>query len=212
MPLRLSPPSRSRRSWPGLSLHRGVAALGAARLVSTPSRRSELQRAWLGIAISGFPEFEQFYIPGFPGGTQSSLSPLRLPFRHARTGAPQAIAEPLQTFKSVASTTKYLDSFIYSHHLCRSVLAGVLTFENDPTSAFAKSSEINGFERGRCFQFHHSAADFGHIPIHYCRDLPEARHAPLHYAAPVGAPQDSGNRGGIDFRASRSTSPFAAAV
>lgn len=35
------------RSWSGLSLHRSVAALGAARLVSTPSRH----RAWLGIAI-----------------------------------------------------------------------------------------------------------------------------------------------------------------
>jgi hypothetical protein len=33
------------RSWSGLSLHRCVAALGAARLVSTPSHRW----AWLGI-------------------------------------------------------------------------------------------------------------------------------------------------------------------
>jgi hypothetical protein len=53
-------------SWSGLSLHLGVAALGAARLVSTPSRF----RAWLGIAISGFPDFEQFYVDGFPSGTQ----------------------------------------------------------------------------------------------------------------------------------------------
>ena len=41
-------------------------------------------RAWLGIAISGFPDFEQFYAVGFPIGTQACLSPLRLPFRHAR--------------------------------------------------------------------------------------------------------------------------------
>ena len=34
-----------------------------------PSRRT----AWLGIAISGFPEFEQFCIPGFPESTQKSL-------------------------------------------------------------------------------------------------------------------------------------------
>ena len=53
----------------GLSLHRGVAALGAARLVSTPSRF----RAWLGIAIEGFPEFEQFCIAGFPVSTQVFL-------------------------------------------------------------------------------------------------------------------------------------------
>ena len=52
----------------GLSLHHPpkVRSLGAARLVSTPSR-SVFLRAWLGIAIEGFPEFEQFYIAGFPG-------------------------------------------------------------------------------------------------------------------------------------------------
>ena len=41
-------------------------ALGAARLVSTPSPCG----AWLGIASEGFPDFEQFYVPGFPGRTQ----------------------------------------------------------------------------------------------------------------------------------------------
>jgi hypothetical protein len=41
-------------------------SLGAARLVSTPSRLVS-DRAWLGIAIEGFPEFEQFCIAGFPG-------------------------------------------------------------------------------------------------------------------------------------------------
>jgi hypothetical protein len=41
-------------------------------------------QAWLGIAISGFPEFGQFCIAGFPASTQVSLSPLRMPFRHAR--------------------------------------------------------------------------------------------------------------------------------
>ena len=51
-------------------------AVGAARLVSTPSRR----RAWLGIAIAGFPEFEQFCVAGFPARTQAfRLSPMRLP-------------------------------------------------------------------------------------------------------------------------------------
>ena len=53
-----------------------AAALGAARLVSTPSRC----RAWLGIAIEGFPDFEQFCIASFPASTQTiRLSPLRLP-------------------------------------------------------------------------------------------------------------------------------------
>ena len=65
----------TRRLWSGLSLHHGVAAVGAARLVSTPSRF----QAWLGITSEGFPDFEQFCILGFPGSTQVGLSPLRLP-------------------------------------------------------------------------------------------------------------------------------------
>jgi hypothetical protein len=48
------------------TLPRKLRSLGAARLVSTPSRLLSL-RAWLGIAISGSPEFEQFCIAGFPG-------------------------------------------------------------------------------------------------------------------------------------------------
>ena len=52
--------------------------LGAARLVSTPFPpfRRDLAR---GCHIKGFPEFEQFYVPGFPGRTQFASSPLRLP-------------------------------------------------------------------------------------------------------------------------------------
>jgi hypothetical protein len=42
------------------------SALGAARLVSTPSRF----RAWLGITSEGFPEFGQFYSCDFSRGTQ----------------------------------------------------------------------------------------------------------------------------------------------
>jgi hypothetical protein len=51
-------------------------------LYTFPERASI--RAWLGIAISGFPDFGQFCIAGFPAGTQVLLSPLRMPFRHAR--------------------------------------------------------------------------------------------------------------------------------
>ena len=46
--------------------------------------RKAWPQAWLGIASEGFPEFEQFCIAGFPAGTQGMLSPLRMPFRHAR--------------------------------------------------------------------------------------------------------------------------------
>ena len=48
--------------------------LGAARLVSTPSRPGlRPVRAWLGIASQGFPEFGQFCIRGFPRSTQVCL-------------------------------------------------------------------------------------------------------------------------------------------
>ena len=73
------------------TMSRRQPGAGAARLVSTPSRRKMRSAgAWLGIPTpavsgSGFPEFGQFYIAGFPAGTQViGSSPLRLPFRHAR--------------------------------------------------------------------------------------------------------------------------------
>jgi hypothetical protein len=44
---------------------RKARSSGAAHLVSTPSRLG-IRRAWLGIAVQGFPEFEQFCIAGFP--------------------------------------------------------------------------------------------------------------------------------------------------
>src|SRR6185437_7325990 len=53
-------------SWSGLSLHHGIAALGAARLASTPSHCW----AWLGITSEGFPDFGQFYSRCFHRGTQ----------------------------------------------------------------------------------------------------------------------------------------------
>jgi hypothetical protein len=80
--LRLSPPGCNVRIEAGasglrsgLSLHlsRRIRGLGAARLVSTPSRLTS-RRAWLGIATSrGFPDFEQFCIAGFPASTQVFL-------------------------------------------------------------------------------------------------------------------------------------------
>jgi hypothetical protein len=57
--------------------------LGAARLVSTPSRLLSPGLA-RDCHLRGFPEFEQFCIAGFPASTQVVLSPLRMPFRHAR--------------------------------------------------------------------------------------------------------------------------------
>ena len=67
--------------WPGLSLHHASASrrVGAARLVSTPSSALSRQGLARDRHLTGFPEFEQFCIAGFPASTQSSLSPLRLP-------------------------------------------------------------------------------------------------------------------------------------
>jgi hypothetical protein len=78
---RLSPPGRDvsghARQVCGLdypfTIPRKIRGLGAARLVSTPSRLECSGRAWLGIAISGFPEFGQFCITGFPSEHSSFL-------------------------------------------------------------------------------------------------------------------------------------------
>ncbi len=66
LPLRLSPPPIGVCGLDYPFTLASCEALGAARLVSTPSRF----RAWLGIASEGFPDFEQLYVPGFPERTQ----------------------------------------------------------------------------------------------------------------------------------------------
>jgi hypothetical protein len=44
--------------------------------------------------LKGFPEFEQFCISGFPREHSSfGLSPLRLPFRHARLPLPAIVSD-----------------------------------------------------------------------------------------------------------------------
>lgn len=68
---------RSRGSWSGLYLrHTPESGPGLRRCPSSlytfPVGRVP-RRAWLGIAISGFPEFEQFCIAGFPASTQAFL-------------------------------------------------------------------------------------------------------------------------------------------
>jgi hypothetical protein len=51
-----------------------MCALGAARLVSTPSHRPFGGALSSGLPITGFPEFGQFRTFGFPEGTQSFKS------------------------------------------------------------------------------------------------------------------------------------------
>jgi len=75
--LRLSPPPVGVC---GLDYPFTVAfAVGAARLVSTPSRPVVRPGLARDRHFTGFPEFEQFCIAGFPASTQLLLSPMRLP-------------------------------------------------------------------------------------------------------------------------------------
>ena len=108
-------PSEAQRakagSWSGLSLHPAPApdasgqavirGLGAARLVSTPSRF----RAWLGIAVERFPRVWAVLRPRFPAAHSKRSSPLRLPFRHARVArtaipAPPGVAKAIPAARS----------------------------------------------------------------------------------------------------------------
>lgn len=84
VPLRLSPPPLG-RSWSGLSLRRGLPALGAARPVSTPSPvAGSLARDRPGAVGSlAFPEFERFYAADFPAGTPIEVCCVYR-FRHVR--------------------------------------------------------------------------------------------------------------------------------
>ena len=61
----LSLPPFRRSLWSGLSLHHCVIALGAARLVSTPSRH-QMPGLARDRQLQGFPEFERFCASSFP--------------------------------------------------------------------------------------------------------------------------------------------------
>ena len=81
LPLRLSPPARKRRSWSGARLHHSLLALGARRLLSTPSPAFQ---PGLGSALArnrsrAFAEFDGLHLWSFPQRAQISLSPLCLP-------------------------------------------------------------------------------------------------------------------------------------
>lgn len=84
-PLRLSPPScaRAGRLWSGARLHPSLSAVGARRLLSTPSPGSFAPGAWLGISSDGrpgpSPSLTGFTSRVSPGGLKLGLSPLRLP-------------------------------------------------------------------------------------------------------------------------------------
>jgi hypothetical protein len=92
--LRLSPPSL-KSAWGGrevrgldytFAIHRSrVRGSGAARLVSTPSRREVPSGLGSGLPFQGSPNLSSSASPVSRRALKLSLSPLRLPFRHARS-------------------------------------------------------------------------------------------------------------------------------
>jgi|GEM_PF-7042015 len=73
----------ARRSWSGARLHHSLSALGARRLLSTPSEGPFGSRAWLGISSDlrpgPSPSLTGFTSGVSSGGLKFGLSPLRLP-------------------------------------------------------------------------------------------------------------------------------------
>jgi hypothetical protein len=78
LPLRLSPPLAG--SWSGARLHHGLAALGARRLLSTPSPSRGLGSALARTPRPGRPPSLTGYTSRISsGGLNTSLSPLCIP-------------------------------------------------------------------------------------------------------------------------------------
>ena len=85
-PLRLSPPARGRCSWAGARLHHSLAAVGARRLLSTPSQAAAW--AWLGVgsgarASRAFADFDGLHFGRFPPKAQIVQVPCVYPFHHS---------------------------------------------------------------------------------------------------------------------------------
>lgn len=76
-------PACAGRSWSGARLHHSLAAVGARRLLSTPSQEPFGSWAWLGISSDlrpgPSPSLTGFTSGVSPGGLKFGLSPLRLP-------------------------------------------------------------------------------------------------------------------------------------
>ena len=89
---------RERCSWSGARLHRSLAAVGARRLLSTPSLEPCDSGAWLGVgsdaaASRAFAGFDGRHLWGFPRRAQIASSPLCLPI--SPLGLVWLVAEPI---------------------------------------------------------------------------------------------------------------------
>ncbi len=101
--------------WSGLYLHRNRSvcrrsAVGAARLVSTPSPPEFSVGAWLGIAISqGSPNLSSSASPVSRRALKSRLSPVRLPIPPRPRGQLKYKAQvPVRTFFATRLATFFL--------------------------------------------------------------------------------------------------------
>ena len=84
---------------------RKIRGLGAARLVSTPSRLECFSGFGSGLPFQVSPTLSSSASPVSQASTQVSLSPLRLPFRHARVAGHlklSIIKEPSGIYTSVS--------------------------------------------------------------------------------------------------------------
>ena len=86
LPLRLSPPAHTRCSWSGARLHHSLAAVGARRLLSTPSQT--VAWAWLGVgsdaeASRAFADFDGLHFRRFPPKAQIVQVPCVYRFHHS---------------------------------------------------------------------------------------------------------------------------------
>ena len=117
-PLRLSPPPspKKRRSWAGARLHHSLSALGARRLLSTPSEEPFGSRAWLGISSDlrpgPSPSLTGFTSGVSPGGLKFGLSPLRLPISPLGHDARCYFNYLLLTGSQLASSWLLADSWL----------------------------------------------------------------------------------------------------
>src|SRR5450631_2499009 len=81
LPLRLSPPLAG--SWSGARLHHRLAALGARRLLSTPSSiAGGLARCSLGLASRAFAEFDGLHLGNFSPRADVMQVPCVYQFHH----------------------------------------------------------------------------------------------------------------------------------
>ena len=104
------------RSWSGARLHHSLAAVGARRLLSTPSEEPFGSRAWLGISSDlrpgPSPSLTGFTSGVSPGGLKFGLSPLRLPISPLGHDARCYFNYLLLTGSQLASSWLLVDSWL----------------------------------------------------------------------------------------------------